>query len=83
MMAHPSTSRAFGTALRAFVTLGALWLILRSLDLTTLFDLVTRANPLWLLGACAVLIVQLGVMAWRWQILIAMLGNARVHIGLG
>lgn len=63
------------------VTVGAVWLILRSAPLAEIGDLLLRASPVWLvLGAVATLL-QLLAGAWRWQLVHHLLGGARVAFG--
>jgi uncharacterized membrane protein YbhN (UPF0104 family) len=62
-------------AARWLVTVLALWVVLRSIDLGAVVDLIGRAAPLPLGVAGLVVIAQFAVLVWRWQLVIRILGG--------
>ena len=65
---------------RLAVTLAAAWYIFRQVDWVTLLQLLGRADTLRLALAAILLAVQLLIMAWRWQIVIELLGGPTVAV---
>jgi len=68
-------------AARWLVTVLALWLVLRSIDIGAVLDLIGRATPLDLGLAGLVVAMQFVLLVWRWQLVIRIL-HCRV-VGLG
>ena len=52
------------------VSLVALWVVLRSVDLGASLDLVSKANPLYLLACAAVIATQVVLRSARWRVLL-------------
>jgi hypothetical protein len=65
---------------RLAVTLAAAWYIFRQVDWVTLLELLARADAVRLALAAVLLAVQLMIMAWRWQIVIELLGGPAVAV---
>lgn len=65
---------------RWFLTLLALWFVLRSIDFAAVLALIRRAAPLGLALAGAIVGVQFVILAWRWQVVLRILGS-RVNFG--
>ena len=68
-------------AARWLVTVLALWLILRSIDIGAVLDLIGRAALPGLGLAGAVVAAQFVVLLWRWQLVIRILGGRAVGLG--
>jgi glycosyltransferase 2 family protein len=68
-------------AARWLVTILALWLILRSIDIGTVIDLIARADLTALGLAGFVAALQFGLLVWRWQLVIRVLGDDAVGAG--
>ncbi len=71
----------FIIAARWVVTLLAFWAVLRSIDLGAVVDLIGRAAPLALGVAGLVVMAQFGVLVWRWQLVIHILGGKAIGFG--
>jgi glycosyltransferase 2 family protein len=83
-MASPwgaTATRALMASARLTITLAAAWYIFNQIDWVTLLELLARADPVQLVLAAALLVAQLVVMAWRWQIVIELLGGPIVSVG--
>jgi glycosyltransferase 2 family protein len=65
---------------RWLVTVLALWLVLRTIDLATVLDLIGRAAPPALGLAGLVVAAQFVARVWRWQLVIRMLKAGVVNI---
>jgi uncharacterized membrane protein YbhN (UPF0104 family) len=63
------------------VTVLALWLVLRSIDIGTVLDLIGRAALPGLGLAGIVVAVQFVLLVWRWQLVIRILGRGTVSLG--
>ncbi len=59
--------KGIALALKVLVSGGLIWLLLGSIDLQTAGDRILAANPLALLGAISVFVIQSVVIVWRWQ----------------
>jgi uncharacterized membrane protein YbhN (UPF0104 family) len=68
-------------AARWLMTMFALWLVLRSIDVGAVLDPVGRAALPALGLAGFVVAVQFLLLVWRWQLVIRMLGGAVVGLG--
>jgi glycosyltransferase 2 family protein len=68
-------------AARWLVTILALWLVLRSIDIGTVLDLIARAGLTDLGLAGLATGVQFALLVWRWQLIIRMLGGETVSAG--
>jgi glycosyltransferase 2 family protein len=66
---------------RLAVTLLAAWLIYVHIDWAVLLRLLLRADPVRLALAAVVLSVQFVIMAWRWHLVIELLGGPAVGFG--
>jgi len=73
-------TRALMASGRLLVTLAAAWYIFSKVDWVTLLDLLAHADPVQLALAAVLLVAQLMVMAWRWQIVIELLGGPVVPV---
>lgn len=62
--------------LRVAVSLGILYVLFRQLDWQQASEVVAEANLLWLIPPVLVLIADRCWMAWKWQMLLAVLGPA-------
>ncbi len=60
-------------ALKLAVTAGLLWLILHSVGAEAIVRAFSRIDPLLLVPAVVMLLLQFAVMAWRWQVLLQVL----------
>ena len=58
---------------KLLVTAAMLWLIFRSVGVDAIAQTLSRIDPLLLLPAVGVLLVQFFIMAWRWRILLRVL----------
>jgi hypothetical protein len=63
---------------RIIVTLGAAYLVYIGVDWSRLADLLWRADFFHIVLAAVILSLQFGIMVWRWQIIVEMLGEATV-----
>ena len=74
-------------ALRAIVgaaiSIVALWLVLRSVDLGRTLEVVRSANPVWILAVAGFLATDVGLRAFRWQRLLAPITHIRYRAMLG
>ena len=78
----PTASRArVIVAARWLLTVTALWLVMRSIDLGTILDLIDRAALPGLCLAGVVAVVQFAILVWRWQFVLRLLGCEAVGIG--
>jgi hypothetical protein len=68
-------------AARWALTVLAFWVVLHSIDLGAVVDLICRAAPLSLGMAGLVVVAQLAVLVWRWQLVIHILGGKAVGFG--
>jgi uncharacterized membrane protein YbhN (UPF0104 family) len=66
--------------LQVAVTALALWLVLRPYDIATLLQLVSRASAIWLLAGAVLVILQLLILAWRWEILIRIMAGRQAAL---
>lgn len=66
----PSRKRALlQRALEIAISLGFLLLALRGINLATLWEGISSANPWWLMASAAATVALLFFKAWRWQLL--------------
>jgi uncharacterized membrane protein YbhN (UPF0104 family) len=72
---------AMVTCARLAVTVGAAWLVVRSIDWPTLINLLGRADLARLAIAGLVLSMQFILIVWRWQVVIESLGGGTVAGG--
>lgn len=52
------------------VSAGALWFVLQTVDVGAALEVISGADPVWLLAIVGVVAVQAVLRAWRWSILI-------------
>ena len=70
-------ARAFATLA---VTVGSIAYIVWKVDLHETIDVLRSVDPAWLVGALAILVAAVPVLAWRWQVLLRARG---VHDSVG
>jgi glycosyltransferase 2 family protein len=78
-----SRSTVLRALLGAAVSLVALWLVLRAVDLGRTLEIVRSAAPGWILAVAGFLVLDVMLRALRWQRLIAPLGHVRYRSMLG
>src|SRR5262245_60211634 len=76
----PPIPRAARIVVQLAVSGGILAFLLLRLDPAKVFEQIGDSNPLYVVAALAILLVSTGVMAWRWQLLLASKG---IHEPLG
>ena len=73
-MSHPVHVRPWVWAGRLAVSVAALWLVARFVDVAAVLSRLSALSPAWVALGLAVSVLQVGVLAWRWRLTAARLG---------
>lgn len=81
MARSPSSGRArWQGVFIGLLTVGLLWLSLRSSPLGEIWRALTEAHPWWIVLAVVVTMQTFLIRAWRWQALLVPIGHARFSV---
>jgi len=75
-----SGSQVLG-ALKIVVSVVALWLVFRAVDITQVWNRFHEADPSWMAAAFLALLVHFVVMVWRWNFVLEHFYQLRLGIG--
>ncbi len=73
-MSQPVHVRPWVLAARLAVSVVALWLVARFVDVAAVLSRLSALSPAWVALGLAVSVLQVGVLAWRWRLTAARLG---------